>query len=341
MGTARFGSSRLLPPPSRWRTFTSISLGLCRISLLALIAVHSASAQQFNEVHVGPRTSFLPSVADRPLRANVDLVLVNVTVLDHQDRAVTGLTPANFAVVDDKGAQTIKYLSNVDEPISVVVVLDASASMAAKFQEEQKALTEFIRASNPQDEFSLIVVHDTLQVASHVDALTDENPRVADAIQADGNTALWDGMYLGIHELKNSRYQRRAMLVVSDGGDNHSRYTQAELKSLLKESDIQVYALGLFNPYANRIEEKMGPLELDEVTSVTGGRVLSVHNSVEISQAVMQISQELRSEYVLGYYPTNRTRDGRWRKLQIKVVGTPDHTKLRLYARKGYYAAAQ
>jgi Ca-activated chloride channel family protein len=119
--------------------------------------------------------------------------------------------------------------------------------------------------------------------------------KTVDALQPDGFTALWDGMYLGITELKRSHYQRKAMVVISDGGDNHSRYTESELKSLLKEADVEVYAIGMFDKYAKRIEERIGPIQFDEVMSVTGGRVFSVHDSVELSRAVTQISHELGS----------------------------------------------
>jgi Ca-activated chloride channel homolog len=162
-----------------------------------------------------------------------------------------------------------------------------------------------------------------------------------DTLQPDGATALWDGMYLGIKELKNSRYQRKAMVVISDGGDNHSRYTESELRSLLKEADVEVYAIGMFDRYATRLEEKKGPLQLDEVTSVTGGRVLSVHDSVELSRAVTQISHELRNQYVLGYYPSKRSRDGQWRRLKVHLVGSVSQASFRLYAKKGYYAPTE
>jgi Ca-activated chloride channel family protein len=148
-------------------------------------------------------------------------------------------------------------------------------------------------------------------------------------------------MYIGIKELKNSHYQRKAMVVISDGGDNHSRYTESELKSLLEEADVEVYAIGMFDRYATRLEERKGPLQLDEVTSVTGGRVFSVHDSVELSRAVTQISHELRSQYVLGYYPSNRNRDGKWRRLKIRLAGSASQATFRLYAKKGYYAPTE
>jgi Ca-activated chloride channel family protein len=310
--------------------------------IVTLAAAFAAAQAGIGEVHVLPRAMSGSSTPTRQtLRAKVDLVLVNVTVLDHEGRAVTGLEPANFALLDDKNPQAIRYLSNVDEPISLVAVLDTSASMAVKIREARKALTELINTSNPQDDFALITVRDKPLVALHFGDPASEIQGTVGALQPDGSTALWDGMYLGIKELANSHYQRKAMIVISDGGDNHSRYTEPEIKSLLEEAGVEVYAIGMFDSFARRPEEKMGPLQLDEVTSVTGGRVFSVHDSRELSRAVTQISHELRNQYVLGYYPSNRSRDGKWRWLKIRFAGSASQTKFRLYAKKGYYAPTE
>jgi Ca-activated chloride channel homolog len=303
---------------------------------------YGAAQADMNEAHVLPRAMPAPRAAmQHILRTNVDLVLVPVTVLDHAGRAVTGLEPTNFAVLDDRRPQVVRYLCNVDEPISLVVVLDASASMALKLEEARQAFTQLVNTSNPQDDFGLIVVRDEPRVALRFDDSASEIQAAVDALQPDGATALWDGVYLGIKELKNSRYQRKAMVVISDGGDNHSRYTESELRSLLREADVEVYAIGVFDPYATRLEEKKGPLQLDEVTSVTGGRVLSVHDSVELSRDVTQISHELRNQYVLGYYPSERSRDGQWRRLKVHLVGSVSQASFRLYAKKGYYAPTE
>jgi Ca-activated chloride channel family protein len=313
-------------------------------AVIVTLATSSYVAAQvaINEVHALPRVvAASPAPAQQMFRASVDLVLVNVTVLDHAGRAVTGLAPENFTVLDDRNPQIIRYLSKVDEPISLVVVLDASASMATKIQQARKALTELINTSNPQDDFGLVIIRDEPRVALHFDDSASEVQGTVDALQPDGFTALWDGMYLGINELKNSRYQRRAMVVISDGGDNHSRYTESEMKSLLEEADVEVYAIGMFDRFARRPEERTGPLQLDEVTSVTGGRVFSAHDPVELSHAVSQISHELRNQYVLGYYPSNRSRDGKWRRLKIHLTGSASQAKFRLYAKKGYYAPTE
>jgi len=327
--------------------FAGVRSGTQPRSLFAVVVALAASSSLAAQVSINDVDVLTHAMRGSPghtqqvLRANVDLELVDVTVLDRAGRAVTGLAPTNFAVLDDKTPQTVRYLSNVDEPISLVVVLDTSASMAANIQGTRKAFAELVNKSNPQDDFSLIVVRDEPRVALYFDEPASEMLRQVDALQPDGFTALWDGMYLGVEELEKSRYQRKAMVVISDGGDNHSRYTESQLKSLLKEAGVEVYAIGMFDRYATRLEEKRGPLQLDEVTSVTGGRLFPVHDSVELSLAVTEISQELRNQYVLGYYPSNRKRDGKWRKLRIRLTGSASQEKVRLYAKKGYYPPAE
>ncbi len=305
-------------------------------------AGHSAAQADINQVHVLLRTPATPPGPTRDvLRSNVDLVMLNVTVLDRANRAVTGLGLANFTVLDGKKPQVVRYLANVDDPISLVVVFDASASMVSKLDEERRAFTELVNTANPQDDFALVVVSDKPRVALHFDDSISEIQAAVIALRPGGATALWDGMYLGVEELKKSHHQRKAMVVISDGGDNHSRYTESELKSLLEEADVEMYAIGVFDPFVHTLEEKLGPLQLDELASVTGGRLLSLRDTRELSSAVIQISRELRNQYVLGYYPSNRHRDGKWRKLRVHLAGSASQSSFRLYAKKGYYAPAE
>jgi Ca-activated chloride channel homolog len=148
-------------------------------------------------------------------------------------------------------------------------------------------------------------------------------------------------MYLGMKELERSRTMRRAMIVISDGGDNHSQYTERELKSLLRESDVDVYAIGIFDRFPGRLEERLGPLQLDEVTSATAGRLLPVHDFAEVERAVTQINRELRNCYVLGYSPSAHGRSVGWHKLKIRFVESRDGARYRLYAKKGYFAPVE
>jgi Ca-activated chloride channel family protein len=348
MVLARANSSLAVQAPRRMLgLFAGVRSGTLPGSLFALLITLAASSYlpaqvAIDQVHILPRAIAGSSTpAQHILRANVDLVLVNVTVLDQAGRAVTGLRPANFSLLDGKNPQTVRYLSNVDEQIALMVVLDASASMATKIADERRAFTELLNTSNPQDDFALVTVRDEPRIALDFDASASEVQDTLDTIQPEGSTALWDAMYLGIKELKRSHYQRKAMVVISDGGDNHSRYTESQLKSVLEEADVEVYAIGLFDRYATRIEEKRGPLQLDEVTAVTGGRLFPAHDPQELAHAVAQISHELRNQYVLGYYPSDRSRDGKWRKLKIRLTGSASQAKVRLYARKGYYAATE
>jgi Ca-activated chloride channel family protein len=213
--------------------------------------------------------------------------------------------------------------------------------MVSKLEEERKAFTELVNTSNPQDDFGLVVVSDKPRVVLHFDDSINEIQPSLDALQPKGATALWDGMYLGIEELKKSHYQRKAMVVISDGGDNHSRYTQSELKSLLEEADVELYTIGIFDSFVHTFEERLGPSRLDELASVTGGRLFSLRDVRELSGAVTQISRELRNQYVLGYYPSNRHRDGKWRKLRVQLAGSASQSSFRLYAKKGYYAPTE
>lgn len=316
------------------RSFVTVQFVLCRMFLFLFAAssagCHFAAAQSLASL----RTSV-------PLfHKNVDLVLVTVSVLDRSERSVTGLTRNEFAVLDDRTPQTVKYFSHEDTPIALAVVLDASASMAKRFEDARHAMEQLIATSNVGDEFHIVVVGDSPRIALDPCDSLDQFQHWLAFLQPDGQTALWDSMMAALEQLRSSSFTRKAMVVITDGGDNHSRTNERELKSVLKEAGVEMYAVALYDPFATRREERIGPLELDELTSVTGGRVFSVRDRTETLNAASQISRELRDEYVLGYYPTHPSHDGKWHKVRVSLSGGGDSRQFRVIAKKGYFQPA-
>jgi Ca-activated chloride channel homolog len=156
-----------------------------------------------------------------------------------------------------------------------------------------------------------------------------------------GRTALLDAIYMGLHRMRKAHNPKKALLIISDGGDNHSRYTESEIKSIVKEADVQIYGIGLFDSTPRSEEERNGPMMLSEITDVTGGRTFTVDNPNELADVATKIGIELRNQYVLGYRPSKVARDGKWRKIKVKLVPPKGLPPLRVYAKTGYYAPAQ
>jgi Ca-activated chloride channel family protein len=282
------------------------------------------------------------SLANKALfRKDVDLVLMPVSVLDHSERPVAGLRADQFRVSEDKTSQRIRYFSHDDAPVAVALVLDASASMAVRFEDARCAAQAFIAGSNEQDQFNVILVSDRSRLPLETSNPASELPDSLASVRPDGQTALWDSVIVALRQLGRAPFGKKAVLLITDGGDNHSRTSERELKSVLEEAGVQIYAVVPFNPFATRPEETRGPLELEELASATGGRVISVRDRAETLSAVRQIDRELRDEYVLGYYPAHNSRKGKWHKVKVNLSGVSDSRQFRVSARKGYYERAE
>jgi Ca-activated chloride channel family protein len=285
-----------------------------------------------------------PDIHVAPLHVDVNMVLVNVTVTDPFDRIVTGLDQTNFEVFDEKVEQKIASFSTEDAPISVGLIFDSSGSMSDKIQKSKEAALQFFKTSNPQDEFMLINFSDRPNL---VTGFTSKFEDIQDRllfVKAGGRTALLDAIYLGLSEMKKATTNRRALLVISDGGDNHSRYTENDIKRAVRESDVQIYTVGIFEPLASRgrtPEEAGGPSLLADLAEVSGGRMFSVEDANELPDIAEKISIELRNQYVIGYHPSNLVRDGRWRRIKVKLDPPRGLPPLQVYARTGYYAPTQ
>jgi Ca-activated chloride channel homolog len=275
------------------------------------------------------------------LHLDVDLALVNVTVTDPYNRLVTGLDPDNFRVYEDNVEQELLTFSSEDVPISIGVIFDFSGSMANKIGKAREAAVQFFKTANPQDEFFLVSFNERAELTSaFTNSIEDLQSRMMLTVPK-GRTALLDAIYLGLSQMRGAHNGKRALLILSDGGDNHSRYNESDIKRLVKEADTQLYAIGIFDPlgYRNRTPEELnGPSLLGEVTEMTGGRVFAVENLNELPDIASKIGMELRNQYVLGYRPSNKAHDARWRKIKVKLRAPKGLPPLNVYSKTGYYA---
>jgi VWFA-related protein len=278
------------------------------------------------------------------IRVETQLVLINVTVTDPMNRFVTGLEKEHFQLFEDKKPQEVSQFSSEDAALSIGLVFDASGSMGSKLQKSRQAAAQLFKTANPEDEFFLIQFNDRPDLVVPFTNNTEEIQNRLTFTQAKGRTALLDGLYLAMSQMKKARNPRKAIIILSDGGDNSSRYTESEIKNAVREADVQVYAIGIFEPIAGRgrtAEELGGPGLLTELAESTGGRHFPVENPNELPDIAAKIGIELRNQYVLGYTPTNTTRDGKYRKVQVKLKQPRGLPPLRAFYRLGYYAPSQ
>jgi len=285
-----------------------------------------------------------PGVAIKPnrtIRRDVNIALVNVTVTDPYNRLVTGLESDNFRVFEDNVEQEIQTFSSEDVPISIGVVFDVSGSMGNKIGKAREAAVQFFKTANTADEFFLVSFNERAELTSEfTNSVEDLQSRMA-LTPTKGRTALLDAIYLGLSQMRGARNAKRALLIISDGGDNHSRYNENDIKRLVKEADTQLYAIGIFDPlgYRSRTPEELnGPSLLTDVTDMTGGRVFSVERIEDLPDIATKIGMELRNQYVLGYRPSNKAHDARWRKVKVKLRPPRGLPPLSVYAKTGYYA---
>ncbi|HEY1808381.1 MAG TPA: VWA domain-containing protein [Acidobacteriaceae bacterium] len=323
--------------------------------LLAPFLAPRAIAQEdpLNQVHVSsqpvaaktdPSIPLTPGASLRTgiqFRVDTNIVLVPLTVTDPMDRLVTGLEKQNFDVFEDGHKQMIRSFACDDAPVSIGVILDLSGSMSNKVVRSRGAVLQFMKTSNPQDEFFVIGFNDRPYLLTDFTSSVDDVEARLATIQPGRRTALLDAMYMGLDKMKEAKFQRKALLVVSDGGDNNSRYTESEVRSAVKEADVQIYAIGIFDPEAATVEERNGPLLLSDISNDTGGRLFRVDDLSEMGDIATRISAELRNEYVLGYKTNDPRLDGKWRKVKVKLAPPPGLPLLTVHSRNGYYAPLQ
>lgn len=285
---------------------------------------------------VGPG---VPVENDKPVISHTDLVTVTVTVTDMYGRFVTGLNQGAFSVFDEKTQQDILFFSDEDAPVSLGVVFDVSGSMSGeKIMKAREALARFIETSHKNDEYFLIGFNHRAQLLLNrtrdSDALLDK----LTFVQTKGQTALYDATYLGVERVTRGSHKKRAILLISDGQDNSSRYTYTEVKRMLKESDVIIYAIGIVGGGGGGELDMTGRAILEELAGVSGGKAFFPSTSAEMNDTFERIALELRTQYSISYRPSNFTNDGKWRKIKVKVQPPRGFPRLFVRGREGYFA---
>ena len=345
------------PPFGRFRVHTWLFpfLSLTAASLLLVRPGLGQQIDPLNQIHIESHppamsaragaTPTLSTDASLPGAAHfsidTNLVLIPLTVTDPMDRLVTGLEKQNFRVYENNHPQTIRSFSCDDAPVSIGIILDLSGSMDDKVIREKDAILQFMKTSNPRDEYFLIGFNDRpVLLTDFTSSISDVESQITN-IQPGHRTALLDAIYMGLQKMKQAKYQRKVLLVVSDGGDNNSRYTTNEVRNAVRESYVQIFGMGVFDATVATIEEQNGPLLLNEIAKDSGGRLYRVENLSEMSDIATRISEAIRTEYVLGYKTNDLKMNGKWRKVRVKLLPPPGLPDLTVHARSGYYAPLQ
>ena len=285
-------------------------------------------------------------LADTGLNLHVDTTLVQipVAVTDSLNRYVLGLQKEDFHLLEDGTEQTVVHFSGEDAPMSVGLVFDESGSMDYKLRTSQAAVTQFLKTLNADDEAFLVEFSEAAKVSVGFTAKTAEIEDALTKAQPGGLTAMLDAVNMALAEMKKAKNPRKAIVIISDGGDNHSRYTPAEIEALVREADVQIYAMGVFEPtfsYGLPAVQVSGPKLLSEIANQTGGRAFAAALTSDLPSVASRIAVELRNQYVIGYYPKNEAHDGNYRKVEVKLVQPKGVSPLKPHWRLGYYAPTQ
>jgi Ca-activated chloride channel family protein len=263
--------------------------------------------------------------AQKSLKVDVELVMINVSVRDTENHPLTDLKPEHFQIFEDKVEQQIRYFSSEATPVSLGIVFDISHSMERKLDFAKDAAVKFLQTGTPDDEYFLVEFSSRARLA---EGFTTDIRRLSDKLSltpAEGSTALYDAVYLGLSKLKSGQNPKKALLLITDGEDNHSRYSRGDIREVVRESDAQIYVLDL------------GRALIGDLAEMTGGH--SYHTSVaDLEETCEKIALEMKNQYVIGYESTNRNRDGKFRKVRVKVSPPAGMTRLNVRSRDGYFA---
>ncbi len=319
------------------------------VLLVQFCSIATASAQN------GPLVSITPRVRTEPvanyaayphadLRVDVPLILIPVHVTTPLGTSVTDLRQENFRVFEDGVEQPVTNFAKEDAPVSIGMVFDSSGSMHTKIHKSSEAAAAFFKTANPEDEFFLVEFNDRPKLSVPFTRDSDEIYNRIAHVRAVGRTSLLDAIHMALAQMKHAHNLRKAIIIFSDGGDNRSRFTEREVKEAMFESDVQVYAMGIFDLTDSRKltrEELNGPQLLTDLAEETGGKHFPVDHLDDLPKVCDRIGNELRNQYLLGYMSANTARDGRYRQIKVLLTNTGSRPQLKPFYRQGYYAPLQ
>lgn len=274
---------------------------------------------------------------DGIVQIGTNLVSMTISVTDPYGRFVTGLSKEHFEIFDEKVKQQIELFTDEDSPVSIGVIYDVSGSMKERIARSVRAVKRFIETSHDDDDFFLIGFNDRAKLVQDFTTSGDQLISHLMFVQPKGSTALYDAAYLGVEKVGQGRHKKKAILIISDGQDNNSRYTYKELRNRVKEADVQIYAIGITDPYSDSLAG-FGRSVLEEITRMTGGRAFfpNAYNEPELIEICTRIALELRHQYSIGFYPSDTTSEAKWRRLQVKVNPPKGLGRLSVNYKDGY-----
>jgi len=279
------------------------------------------------------------STSDDPVKLRVNMINLNVSVLDPNGRYIRGLTKDNFEVFEDKTKQSIDLFSFEDQPISIGFVFDLSGSMSGKAKRARETLREFANGCHIDDEMFIIGFNNKPSLLTD---FTKDDSDIVNSVAmmpAKGTTSLLDAIYMGVEKLKEGRYNRKVLIVISDGEDNSSRYSEKEIMNLVKESDVEIFSIGTTEIWQSPTYADLAGIDiLDRISTMTGGKAYFPRDFDQMAAVCRQIALGLRNQYSIAYVPSNAAFDGSWRKLKVRIKGIKDGGFFVLRARTGYYA---
>jgi Ca-activated chloride channel family protein len=309
-----------------------------RVAILFVFAAGSVSAQN----QPPPQPTQTPEIAstpadDEPMRVQTDLVTLTLTVHDKWSRYVSNLGKKHFSVFEDGVEQDITFFSDTDAPASIGIIYDVSGSMGPdKIRSSRRALERFMGTSHPSDEYSLIAFNDKVKLLADRTRDSDAVLDQLSLVKGGGNTALYDAVYLGIDRVMRGSHNKRALLVISDGQDNNSRYSYAEMRRFLKEADVIIYSIGIVT--GGDVFASQGEGVLKQLSEATGGRAFFPGADGDFHEICERIALELRHQYSIGYIPKDFRQDGKWRTLKVRVAPPRGMPRLSVRTRAGYFA---